>query len=509
MRDVYTYKFTIFFIIIILIFCGCNLEKAKISKKQILNIALPSDFNSNYDPLLNPVISFNPFYNSIYSSLFKFDKNLNPRPDLISKYIEKEMSVTFFLKNNAKFSNGKQITSEDVIWSIERTLKKVPSTFRDSIKGGMAFIKGETKHCSGIKSLTEKKFKIIFNKKNLGYKSHLASVLFSILPKNYKNNKKIFSGPYLVTKEKRESEELVLVNVKKNPYYCGENLNIDNISFMFCATDKYFEETIRKETIDIFLSFAPEIPQFRKTNYIFFKTPMAGKFFIMLNPTKQPFSDKSLRKYFKSIIQTKNFRKLKGLELVSPVKNILPHSLLGSSIFRPIHREKPTQVNKPEKMINIKTVLTTYGIRKQLFGFLEKNLKKDNLNLIITWNDYNSWFKQFSSCDFDLSAFYYLVNIPESESFYKEIFLPKGELNPCSIKKNRAINLLQELTKNINSSKRLKILWKLEKLIRDEAYLIPVVNPLITVGYKDFIKNVEVNSMFEVIYGKIQFEERN
>ena len=95
-----------------------------------------------------------------FRSLFKADPSLSEfKEDLLESYEASEdaMSYTFKLKDGLKWSDGEDLTAEDVKFSIEGALKgaKVNSIYRgafSSIEGAEDFKEGKAEEVSGLKA---------------------------------------------------------------------------------------------------------------------------------------------------------------------------------------------------------------------------------------------------------------------------------------------------------------------------------------------------------------------
>jgi ABC-type transport system substrate-binding protein len=72
----------------------------------------------NYDPHTTPGSGDK----RVFSGLVSFDPQLNLTPDLAEKWDVSPdgMTYTFHLRQNAKFHNGRAVTAEDVLYSLER-----------------------------------------------------------------------------------------------------------------------------------------------------------------------------------------------------------------------------------------------------------------------------------------------------------------------------------------------------------------------------------------------------
>ena len=151
------------------------------------------------------------------------------------KYIlaENGLSVTYYIKKNAKFSNGDDITADDVKFSFETLISK---DAHPQYRIYWADIKT-------VKVLGQKSIKFIFNKKNP--ELHMTIGDIPIFSKKWFEGKKfsdsildapIASGPYIVDKYQTGK----YIYYKRNPNYWGINeptrsgmFNFDKIIFKY------------------------------------------------------------------------------------------------------------------------------------------------------------------------------------------------------------------------------------------------------------------------------------
>ena len=98
----------------------------------------------------------------LFSGLVALNTDLQLVPDIAERWdiSEDGMVYTFYLRDNAKFHDGKPITAGDFKWSIERsanpdTASPVADTYLSDIVGLEAVLEGETTDISGIKVVDE------------------------------------------------------------------------------------------------------------------------------------------------------------------------------------------------------------------------------------------------------------------------------------------------------------------------------------------------------------------
>lgn len=190
-------------------------------------IIYPQKGGEYTEGLLGAPKNINPLYDSardvdsdisrlIFSSLFKRDASGNVVNDLVEEYSisDNGLEYSFKIKNNVKWHNGEQLTSADIVFTIESIKNsEYGSPLRSSLVG------------ASIQIDDEYSFKIILKE---SYSSFLDVLTFGILPQNLwldvapsnaflheLNIKPIGSGPYKfksLTKTKSgDIKEFILV----------------------------------------------------------------------------------------------------------------------------------------------------------------------------------------------------------------------------------------------------------------------------------------------------------
>lgn len=99
-------------------------EETVTTGEQVLKIANDQE-PAGLDPHLTPAFSSVRIYSKIYSTLVRFDGNMNIVSDLAEswEYVE-DNTLVFQLREGVQFHNGDDFTAEDVKYSFERILDK-------------------------------------------------------------------------------------------------------------------------------------------------------------------------------------------------------------------------------------------------------------------------------------------------------------------------------------------------------------------------------------------------
>ncbi len=219
---------------------------------------------------------------------------------------DERTEITFFINPKARFSDGKPITVEDVLFTI-KLLKD---------KGRVPFSR-YMKRIESIEKIGDYGIKMCFpNSKDREFPLLLASVM-PILPKHAINvddfeknnlNKILGSGPYII--ERVDLGERIIY--KRNPNYWGQNLpvnkglnNFDTIQIEYFRNDTARFEAFKKGIIDIFIETNPSrwqhsynFPAVREGRIIkenFSKGTPADLMGFVFNTRRAIFKDKRVR----------------------------------------------------------------------------------------------------------------------------------------------------------------------------------------------------------------------
>ena len=480
-------------------------------KTKILHFAVSYPFDFNYDPVERNYIYLQALFRSIYSTLFTLDSQLRVHPLLLEHYEQKGKTVIFRIKENARFSDGSPITSADVIRSIEAGMRhsSCPNPVYKAIEGGEEFFRGKTQHCTGIKDQGPRVVEIHLRDENINFAYYFTAGIMSVLPQHRNRSRKVedmsFSGIFRVVDfQKKEKESIV--TLAQNPYYIGKKSKIATLIVHFYDELTDFEKVIRKGEPDLFLyNYQIKLPRsMHKYNY--FKTPSFGAFYFKLNASKGPFRDKRLRTFFKNFILSWDPARSEKWELTTPSGMVLPYSLPGYFVFNPMVPGSFKEL-APKERIKIACVNPTAGIRQTLMPLLKKKLSDYNLDLELEWEDINQVQEREKKRDFDLTSYYYVVDVPLSSYFYENLFTPGHELNLVCYEVPEALEILDAYRKEKDEFKKLKILSRLETIAQEEAFLIPLLNPLSLLGYKSCVKNVRIDKFLNINFEDIDVKK--
>lgn len=313
-------KFTLIFLLIIASVAGYAFaENAKYGGVLKLGISR--------DPLdLNPFIQSGGSEERVktlaYNSLLMYDMEGNLLPSLAESWeMPDKKTYVFHIRKDAKFSNGQQVTAEDVRFSIE--------TIMDTSTG--AFLYSDfTSSIEKVTVINDKTIKIVLKKQNASFLGLLGMVHASIVSKNWVeaghdlNNEMMGTGAFKFVKWERG----IKLTFVRNDNYWREGLPyLDGIEVIPIKDEDVRSNALMSGEVD-FIDFPP----WSVWNVIESKPDLtinkAANFSMVLffNPNFEPFANSKVRQAIQYGIDERIIAKIVFFGYAEPTGGgFLPH----------------------------------------------------------------------------------------------------------------------------------------------------------------------------------------
>lgn len=272
---------------------------------------VPADYGRIREGVLGQPQFINPLYaplsdidkdltELIFSSLMTYDNNGNIVPDLINEYSTEDggKTISFSIKENAKWHDGIPLTIDDVIFTID--LVQDPE-----------YLSPLRTNWQGVEIEKISDYKAIFKLKQVysGFEESLVNL--KILPKHIWKDvsvqsitsntelnvlSPIGSGPYMVNKTLQRNDKSIksmILGVNKD--YYGNVPHIQRIDFYFYNNEEDLLNNLKKGNLDAgnieISNYSSN--KFKKYNLYQLETP--DYFAVFLNNEKKPFDSKEIR----------------------------------------------------------------------------------------------------------------------------------------------------------------------------------------------------------------------
>jgi peptide/nickel transport system substrate-binding protein len=316
-----------------------------------------------------------------YSGLLRKTQNGDLINDLAEKYeiSEDELTYTFTLKDDIYFHDNTKITSDDVVFTIEKAQDStIKSPKRASWDGVL------------VEKIDDKTVSFTLNSP---YSLFLGNTTLGILPKHIwdkidveqfsfsdYNIKPIGSGPYKISGLKKNSSGIPkYYDLSTFDKWSLEKPFISKLRIQFYSNEKSLVNALEKNEIESANAISPKIVQRLSSNnkYKIIQAPLPRVFAIFFNQSQASIlTDKSVRKALDvSLDKTRIINDVLygyGTKISSPIPP-------GSIGYKKTDSETLTD---PERIEKAKSILAKDGWTKNKDdGIMEKKTKKSNLRL--------------------------------------------------------------------------------------------------------------------------------
>ena len=229
-------------------------------EENVLRIAVPSDPRS-----LDPAIAYDvvtwPLVRTLFHGLVDYDDDLNLVPWHARSWTISEdgRTITFKLRQDIRFSNGRPITSEDFAYSLQRILnpavKSPGQGFYRNIAGARAYQDGSADRVSGLRTPDLETLEIELVQPDLPFLYCIAMPFAYAVPREEVERHgdefgryPVGSGPFTLARWQRGTG----LRLEKNPgYYRADDIRLEAIDLMVGGDETLHMMMFERGELDI------------------------------------------------------------------------------------------------------------------------------------------------------------------------------------------------------------------------------------------------------------------
>ncbi|MQF82552.1 peptide ABC transporter substrate-binding protein [SAR202 cluster bacterium AD-802-E10_MRT_200m] len=278
----------------------------------------------------------------VFSGLVTLSLDLKLEPDLAERWniSQDGRTYTFFLRENAKFHDGRKVTAEDIQYSLERaldpkTLSLTADSYLDDIVGAKEKFKGEATHITGIKVLDSQTISITIDEPKAYFLAKLTyPTAFVVDRKNIERDGTSWlrnpngTGPFKL-REYKIGEQLIL---ERNENYYRELARLDRVEFILSGGSSmamYENNEIHITGIGLADLDRVTNPNEALNRELMIAPPSFDITYIGFNTDEPPFDDMNFRQALNHATNKELIAAQVLLDLVEPANAILPPAFPG------------------------------------------------------------------------------------------------------------------------------------------------------------------------------------
>ena len=479
----------------------------KLSANQVLymgNGAEPKDL----DPSLITGEPEGNVVNNLFEGLVSLDDNLNPTPGMAESWtLSSDGKVyTFKIRKNAKWSDGKDITADDFVWSWTRTLD--PMTASEYayqlyyVVNGEAYNTGKMKDPKqlGLKAVDSHTFQVTLANPTPFFLKLAAFYTLYPTPKHVvtkfnmsqwtKEGNMVSNGPYKLVEWKLNRHIKVVPNefywdkdkVKLKEVYFYPTENSDTEEKMFLSGKLHITSTVPSVRIPFYEADLKK----KGDSSVYQAHAQLASYFYRFNTKRKPTDDWRVRR---ALALTIDRRAL--------IKNVLHGAQIPATSFTPAlngysyKSDLPESVS-PAAIAEAKKLLAEAGYPEGkgmppvdiLYNTLEAHKKiavaiqsmwKTNLGINVglfnqEWKVYLDTEKRM---DYTISRAGWVADYPDPNTFL-DLFVTGGGNNKTGWSNKDYDNYIKMAGQTADESKRLEDFQKAEAILMKEMPMLPI-----------------------------------
>ena len=455
----------------------------------------------------------------LFDGLVQFDRTLTVTPALAQHWKASRDGLvwTFNLRRGVKFHHGREVTADDVVYSLTRLVNpKIGSTAGDlflNVKGAVEYREGRVKTISGFKALDRYTVEVLLTEALVPFVSVLAVGHAKIVPRDVVEEKgddafgiaPVGTGPFRFVKWDRGRE----IRLDANPDYFAGAPRLGRLVYrIFPGSnwDTVYEEFQRGHLEDA----PPPLRDYRRAvaaageGYV--KRSLLSVRFYGFNMRLKPLDDRLVRQALnhaidrEAIIEEVFFgRHIVARGILPPGTQGYNPKVLGYAYDPQRARELLAQAGYPGGR-GLPSIAIWSSVRHQ--GIVrEHDLIRENLKAIGVQAEfqYQTDWPAFSRllADRRLPVFQYAwyADIPDPDNFLFKLFHSHSSRNFTGYVNPRVDAALVRARNEPDVTRRVELYRRAEQVVLDDAPILPVWHYSYERIFQPYVRDVEVSGL--------------
>lgn len=411
----------------------------------------------------------------IYGTLLKYDENAQIVPYLAEDFeiSDDELVWTFRLKQGVLFSNGEELTADDVVFTFDRLSQNT------SFAGVFSYI-------DGYSAADEYTFELRLNKPYFILQYLLADSKYAILNReavesggeNWSDNP-VGTGPYKL-QEWSSGEEIVLV--RNEAYNYAELPPIETIHFKIITDTNTMAVALQSGDIDFVGGTgiaASLVSQFANNpDYTVLSSANSSYEFLNLNTQRAPFDNVLVRQAIAHAIDKDSIILMAAegngvradTQLVDGVFGY-DQAIEGYEYDTERAKELLAEAGYPD---GFDMTIYTVGARINVCEIIQSQLAEVGINVSCEPVDLGAFLATMSSGDYDANMMGLGLSYPEGESLLNPMFQSSSAYNWCGFTSAEIDELILAVQSSGDDEYRQECYSRLLTILRDECPQIPL-----------------------------------
>jgi len=454
----------------------------------------------------------------IFDGLVQFDQTLAITPALAQfwKASRDGLTWTFNLRKGVKFHHGREVTADDVVFSLMRILDpRLKSSAADSfltIRGAREYREGRAATVSGLVALDRHTVQITLSEAFAPFVSLLAVGHAKIVPRDIVEQRgdqfglqPVGTGAFKFSGWERGGS-IVLV---ANPDYFDGAPQISRVVYRIFpgeASGAMYEEFRRGNLEDSQVPTPDHARIVVAPGHVYVKRPMFNLRHYGFNSRVPPLNDRRVRLAIAHAIDRETILDAVFLGRFTPARGVLPPGTLGynpavrsASFDLARSRELLAQAGYPEGR-GLAPIAFWSSVKSERIAREHEHMKRTlaavgiraEFHYLTDWPAFSKMLVEGRAPAF-LYAWY--ADIPDPDNFLYQLFHSKSPRNYTGYANAVVDDLLLNARNAPDAQRRVEIYRRAEQLILEDAPILPVWHYNYERLFQPYVRSVEVNGL--------------
>ena len=451
----------------------------------------------------------------IFDGLVEFDQTLTIAPALAQYWTASRdnLTWTFTLRKGVRFHNGREVTADDVVFSLSRLVDpKVTSTAADlfaNIHGARDFRDGRAASVRGITAVDESTVRIVLDEAQVPLASMLAIGHAKIVPRDLVTRQgdafgaaPVGTGPFRFERWDRR-KEIVLA---ANDDYFGGPPRLRRMVYRIFPDEQagaMFEEFRRGRLEDspVPMQGYPRLLDSTVGTYI--KRPMFSVRFLGLNTRTKPLSDPRVRQALTCALDREAIVQESTHGRFLLARGILPPGTLGYNPRlsgygrdRARARELLAQAGYPDgRGLPLLTLWATVKLEPE-HSLIVRDLAAVGVQAEFKYvTDWPQFSRMLAEGRLPIFQYAWFADVPDPDNFLYRLFHSKSPRNYTGYTNPQLDELLQRGRHEGNDQRRAELYRRAEQMIMDDAVVIPFFHYTYERVFQPYVRSIEVSGL--------------
>jgi len=454
----------------------------------------------------------------IFDGLVQFDQTLTVAPALAEFWRASRdgLTWTFTLRKGVRFHNGREMTAEDVVYSLARLLDpKTRSGAADlfsNVRGGREFREGRAKSVAGLVAQDRYTVQVTLEEAAAPFVAVLAVGHAKIVPKDVVEqlgdafgSQPVGTGPFKFERWERGKEIVLAANAD----YFGGSPHLSRVVYRIFAGERW--EAVYEEFQRGNLEDAP-VPSrdYRRVvssgGHIYVKRPMIGVRFYGINTRLKPLDDRRVRQALVYAINREAIVEEVFLGRYVPARGVLPPGTQG---FNPGLTGYPYDPRRARELLaeagypegrGLPPIAIWSGAKREDLVREQEQIKRALAAVGVQaevhyLTDWPAFARMLDEGKLPVFAYAWYADVPDPDNFLFKLFYSKSARNFFRYSNPVVDDVLVAARNAPDIQRRVELYRRVEQLVLDDAPLIPMMHHTYERLFQPYVRSVEVNGL--------------